>query len=154
MLHKWTSSMEWKLLLYTLEIFLMHQPSRWMQEVVQWIMTIMLLFMKKQGSLGFLQVQELGGCLRWECSYAHPFNPFTTMISLEILLTFCSKIITILLWSICYWINFKFLKSIFFNSHFFPDWFVMILYREILSWSLLGVNGLIWISSKSTILVA
>ena len=41
------------------------------------------------------------------CS-AHLINPFTSMISLENLLTVCHIILKLLAWRIWYWINLKF----------------------------------------------
>ena len=81
-------------------------------------------------------------CMRiLACVVLNWFNPYTSMISLVILLTVCHTLLIILVWRIWYWVNDNLSTDIFLYSHHLSE-IVLILLGEILSCSLLGVKGL------------
>ena len=78
-----------------------------------------------------------------------PINPSTPKISLVILLTVCLTVLAMLVWRIWCWIKLWSLNWYFLYSYQFSAWHCIDIVRRFLSWSLMGVEGLIKIMSST-----
>ena len=78
-----------------------------------------------------------------------PIYPSTPKISLVILLTVCLTVLAMLVWRIWCWIKLWSLNWYFLYSYQFSARHCIDIVRRFLSWSLMGVEGLIKIMSST-----